>query len=65
MKRPDIDIGACSLCEGCVAVCPTVFYVNDMGYIEIAELAEYPESLVDEAIKYCPEDCIFWEEESE
>jgi ferredoxin len=35
-----------------------------MGYIEVAELDVYPESMVDEAIKYCPEDCISWEEVS-
>ena len=62
MNRPTVDIGACSLCEGCIEVCPAVFFLNDMGHIEIAELAAYPEPLVDEAIKYCPEDCISWEE---
>ena len=62
MKRPSVDIRACTLCEGCIEVCPTVFFINHMGYIEVAELNEYPEELVDEAIKYCPEDCITWEE---
>jgi ferredoxin len=61
MKKPVVDIGKCSLCEGCIAVCPAVFLMNDMGYIEIAELASYPEVEVEEAIKYCPEDCIGWE----
>jgi ferredoxin len=63
MKKPIVDIGACSLCEGCIVVCPSVFFINHMGYIDVAELAEYPEALVDEAVKYCPEDCISWEEE--
>ena len=63
MKKPSVDIGACSLCEGCVAVCPAVFFINHMGYIDVVKMAEYPEPLVDEAIKYCPEDCIYWEEE--
>ncbi len=63
MKIPSVDIGACSLCEGCVAVCPAVFFINHMGYIDVVKMAEYPEPLVDEAIKYCPEDCIYWEEE--
>jgi ferredoxin len=62
MNRPTVDIGACSLCEGCIEVCPSVFFINHMGYVEVAPLAEYPESMVDEAIKYCPEDCISWEE---
>jgi ferredoxin len=34
-----------------------------MGHIEVVDLAEYPEDEVDEAIKYCPEDCIYWEED--
>ncbi len=62
MKQPVVDIGECTLCEGCIEVCPSVFFVNHMGYIEVAELAVYPEPMVDEAIKYCPEDCISWEE---
>lgn len=62
MKKPVVDIGTCSLCEGCIAVCPSVFLMNDMGYIEVADLDAYPEPEVEEAMKYCPEDCITWEE---
>ena len=62
MKRPVVDIGQCSLCEGCVEVCPLVFRLNETGFIEIAELSDYSEPCVEEAIKYCPEDCISWEE---
>jgi len=60
MKKPDVDIGICSLCMGCVELCPQVFNYNDAGYIEVVELEQYPEKEVDEAIKYCPEDCIAW-----
>jgi ferredoxin len=28
----------------------------------VVELASYPEMEVNEAIKYCPEDCIYWKE---
>ena len=63
MRKPDIDIGACSMCMGCVELCPEVFLYNDAGYIEIVELDQYPENDVDEAIKFCPEDCISWNEE--
>ena len=63
MKTPSVDIGACTLCEGCIEVCPSVFFINDMGHIEVMELTEYPEALIEEAMKYCPEDCITWEEE--
>jgi len=64
MKRPSVDIGACTLCEGCISVCPSVFFINDVGNIEVVDMAAYPEHEVDEAIKYCPEDCIVWEEDS-
>jgi len=61
MKKPDIDIGNCSLCEGCIEVCSAVFRINDSGFIEVVDLECYPEAEVEEAIKYCPEDCIQWE----
>ncbi|MEE4608544.1 MAG: ferredoxin [Desulfobacteraceae bacterium] len=60
--RPVVDLGACSLCEGCIAVCPSVFRLNDAGFIEVVELDDYPQDEVNEAIKNCPEDCIEWEE---
>ncbi len=64
MKKPVVDIGLCTLCMGCVEVCPAVFSLNDdTGYIQVAELASYPEEEISQAIKYCPEDCISWEEE--
>jgi ferredoxin len=62
MRVPIVDIGRCTLCLGCVEVCPTVFRLNDSGYIQVADLPVYPEDEVEEAIKYCPEDCICWEE---
>jgi ferredoxin len=61
-RRPVVDPGACSLCEGCIAVCPSVFRLNDAGFIEVVELDDYPLDDVNEAIKNCPEDCIEWEE---
>jgi ferredoxin len=48
---------------GCVEVCPQVFaYNEEAGYVQVADLDAYPVDLVDEAIKYCPEDCISWED---
>jgi ferredoxin len=43
-------------------VCPSVFSLNASDFIQVAELPAYPEQEVDEAIKYCPERCITWEE---
>ena len=63
MKKPNIDIGACSLCMGCVEICSEVFRYNDAGYIEVIDLQEYSEKDVDDAIMFCPEDCISWQEE--
>jgi ferredoxin len=63
VKRPAVDIGTCTLCMGCVEVAPRIFRMNQAaGYIEVIELDCYPVHDVDEAIKYCPEDAIAWEE---
>lgn len=62
MKVPVVDLSQCSLCGACIEVCPSVFRLNDVGYIEIIERISYPKIEVDDAIKYCPEDCIYWED---
>ena len=63
-KRPEIDIAACTDCESCLEVCPEVFTRNaETGIIEVADLSEYPEDEVQEAMALCPADCIAWEEE--
>lgn len=62
MKVPVVDLSRCSVCEACIEVSPSVFRLNDAGYIEVIECISYPEIEVDEAIKYCPEDCIYWED---
>lgn len=63
MKQyPVIDLGLCSDCRGCIEIAPRIFQHNpETGLMEVIERAEYPVALVDEAIKNCPEDCIFWE----
>ena len=63
MNIPSVDLGRCNLCVACIEVCPLVFRLNDVGYIEVIELSSYPETEVNEAIKYCPEDCIYWKED--
>jgi ferredoxin len=62
MKVPVVDLSRCSLCGVCIEVSPSVFRLNDVGYIEIIERISYPKIEVDEAIKYCPEDCVYWED---
>ena len=60
MKIPVVELSECILCDGCVEICPSVFRHNDADYIEIMELPSYPVSEIDEAIKNCPKDCIYW-----
>lgn len=60
MKKPLVELSDCILCEVCVEVCPVVFSLNEAGFIQVAELTGYPQIEVDEAIKNCPTDCIYW-----
>jgi len=63
LKIPVVELSDCILCKVCVEVCPDVFRLNAAGYIEVANLSDFPQTEVDEAIKNCPVDCIYWEEE--
>lgn len=63
-KIPEVDIGTCTLCEGCLETCPEVFRMNDSGFIEVKQMSRYPVDCVEEAMKYCPENCITWGEQS-
>ncbi len=61
MKRtPVVDLSDCLVCDTCLAVCPEVFILNEAGFIEVVELDSYPAECVEEAIRYCPADCIHW-----
>ena len=62
MKVPIVDLSLCTVCLGCLDVAPDVFKLNEAGYIEVLEMEKYPEDEVNDAIIYCPEDAIFWEE---
>ena len=61
MKIPVIELNLCIVCGICTEMCPSVFSLNEVGYIEVRELAAYPESEIDEVIKNCPANCISWE----
>lgn len=63
-KVPVVDLSECIECECCVEICPEVFRCNEaVGYIEVVELEKYPELDIQDAINFCPTDCISWEEE--
>jgi len=59
-RTPSIDLSRCTGCEACLEVCPQVFVMNAAGYIEVSDLPQYPEECVEEAMKYCPAECISW-----
>ncbi|MBW2583143.1 MAG: ferredoxin [Deltaproteobacteria bacterium] len=63
MQKPSVGLGDCIICGVCVEVSPEVFRLNDAGYIEVTESGTYPQDEVNEAIRYCPTDCISWQEE--
>lgn len=60
MKRPEIELSKCILCDVCSGVCPEVFRLNSAGYMEVVDMESYPEAEVDEAIRNCPSNCIVW-----
>ena len=63
-KVPTVDLTTCSRCGGCIAVAPAIFRFSESGgYVEVCDLDWYDEEVVDEAIKFCPEKSIRWEDE--
>jgi ferredoxin len=62
MRTPVIEIGDCVLCGICVELCPSVFALTDLGYVEVTGSVDLPEDDINEAIKNCPADCISWED---
>ena len=63
MKVPVIDLSQCDLCGICTEVAPSVFRLSDAGFVMVVDLMTYPEDDVDAAIRNCPADCIYWEED--
>ncbi len=62
-KIPYVDLSCCNLCEACIEICPQVFAINpETELLVIQSLDHYPEELVEEAMAFCPGDCISWEE---
>lgn len=61
-KIPAVDISACNGCDGCLDISPQTFIYNDsLGFIEVADLEEYNQQEIDEAIKNCPTNAISWD----
>ena len=65
-KTVVVDPSRCTGCDSCIEVCPAVFRRNEaMGYVEAADLVDYPEEEVRQAVTICPADSIRWEESGE
>lgn len=64
MKKPVVDISECVKCDICVDLLPSVFIMNDAGYVEVVPLEEYPQEDVDDVIRNCRADCVSWDEEA-
>ena len=63
-NRPVVDLSRCSKCGGCMEVAPDIFRFSEGGgFVEVCELDHYDVDKVEEAMKYCPENCIHWQEE--
>ena len=58
MKAPVVDLSECTLCGICVEISPSVFQLNDAGFIEVLERDDYPENEVLDAVRNCPAQCI-------
>jgi len=63
MRVPVVELSECIQCLVCAEVYPAVFKWNDAGYIEVIDRPDYPEKEVDDAIRNCPVDCIYWNDE--
>lgn len=63
-KKPVIDLSECVKCDICVDLSPYVFIMNDADYIEVADLDDYPEEDINEVIRNCRGDCVYWDEEA-
>lgn len=63
-RSPVVDTGSCSRCGCCVELAPRIFRMrDDTGLVEVIDAAAYDADAVAEAMKYCPEDCIYWEDD--
>ena len=61
MKIPVVELSDCILCGICEELSPAVFHIGNPGYVQVADLENYPEEELNDAIKHCPAKCIAWE----
>lgn len=61
MQTPSLNLAFCTDCGACMAVAPEYFQKNSEGRLELVFHPTYVSDVIDEAIKYCPHDCISWE----
>ncbi|NOY70118.1 MAG: ferredoxin [Deltaproteobacteria bacterium] len=61
-RPPVVDLSLCICCGVCTECCPAVFVLNPAGYIEVADLPDYLDPDIEEAVRDCPVDCIAFDE---
>lgn len=60
--KPVVDLSECTQCGICTELHPGIFFMNDAGFVQVAEMETYPEADVLDAVKNCPADCIHLEQ---
>lgn len=65
LRRITLDLGGCSACEACTSLAPEVFGWDE--HTERPRLLQelVPQDLAQEVISYCPQDCIFFDDDQE
>ena len=58
MEKSTIDYDQCVLCENCIDICPSVFFMNASNFIEVADLETYDIDDITDAANSCLANCI-------
>lgn len=63
MKKLVVDKEKCIGSQTCVAIAPEVFELDDNGKSQVKNQQGADEATIEDAIKSCPVEAIFWKEE--
>ena len=70
MKTVVVELSDCIKCKVCIEACPEIFIFSDAGFVQVKNLEnlenlknyEDYKDCINEAIKNCPSNCIYWED---